>query len=1172
MLLSCICFFASGLFAQLNNSNPIEIKILSSSDTVYLGDKKILISTLKISSDSILLQAKKDYSFIPEKNIIILDSQWIGVSLHLWAKEFKSEVFEFYSYKKDPLLIESAEIKNPFLYQAESTQPDIFKESGLNIQGNISRGVGVGNTQDLILNSNLNLQINGKLGDKVGVVAAISDQNSPIQPEGNTQQIQDFDQVYVKLSMDSSSVTLGDFLMQNKENEYFRKFYKKSRGLQLEYLDSFKNIRNNLNAEIAVSRGRFARNEIQGLEGVQGPYRLTGANNELFILIISGTESVFINGNKLERGQQNDYVIDYNTGEITFMPRAFINQFSRIVVEFQYADRNYSRSVIGLNNEVQYNKWKFRGGLLMEQDNRNQPFQQNLDLFDSLSNRSAIDILAESGDNLQLAAIQNIKRFNTFQTDRIMYVQKDTVGISIYEFTNNPESDTVFYQITFSRVGQGNGNYRQKISLSNGRVFEWVRPINGVPQGDYEPIVPLTPPQKQQMYNLGIDFQLDSFTKISAELALSNLDKNTFSGIDNLDNLGYGANLKLVNKRAKKIGNNNLIFLNNLNLESISQNFKPFERYRDVEFQRVWNKQLSNPTNTNLLNTAEHLFNYNGAISWNKFLNLKLNYSNFTRQNIFEGNNFGANLQLKHRGFIFNQNLQQLKTQSFISSNILQSENNAVENRTSIGKEFKDNSIVTLEYISEQSVFKDSLNANERFGASSFKYNQVGLKGKKSWNETILGIEVNRREDFLPDLNTTETFKNNLISNNINLELETQGKKTKDRLKLNLAYRNLQFGDTIGNAEIPGQNILARIEYQASFLKKSIQWSTFYQIGTGREQKREFTYIEVPAGRGTHTWNDYNQNQIPELNEFEIAQFIDQAKYIKVMLPTQEFIRSTNNEFNQSIKLTAPVKWQSMDKWRKTIHRFSTVHNFRSDRRSTEKNIWNILNPFQDQIEEISLLSVNSLFKNTLFFNRSNPTFGAEYAIQSSQNKQFLVQGFDSRDFDKQAINLRYNLSKIWSVVLQAEEGNRRFSSEIAPNRNYSFYYTEVFPEVFWQPNNNFRVSYFAKFYDAKNRIEFGGEKAKWIENGAQFRTFLKKSVTIDSKLSYIKIDYNGNSFSPVTYEILRGLQAGNNITWNLLLGGSIGRNIQITLNYEGRKTETAATVHVARMEARYLF
>jgi hypothetical protein len=203
MLLSCICFFASGLSAQLKNSNPIEIPILSNSDTVYLGEKKILISTLKLSSDSVLLQANKDFIFIPEKNILILDSLWIGVPLTLWAKEFKSEVFEFYSYKKDPLLIESAEIKNPFLYQAESSQPDIFKESGLNIQGNISRGVGVGNTQDLILNSNLNLQINGKLGDKVGVVAAISDQNSPIQPEGNTQQIQDFDQVYVKLSMDS---------------------------------------------------------------------------------------------------------------------------------------------------------------------------------------------------------------------------------------------------------------------------------------------------------------------------------------------------------------------------------------------------------------------------------------------------------------------------------------------------------------------------------------------------------------------------------------------------------------------------------------------------------------------------------------------------------------------------------------------------------------------------------------------------------------------------------------------------------------------------------------------------------------------------------------------------------------------------------------------------------
>src|SRR5690606_13686646 len=100
--------------------------------------------------------------------------------------------------------------------------------------GILGSGIGIGNNQDLVLNRNLNLRLSGNLRNDVELIAAINDENNPIQPEGNTQQIQDFDKVFVSITKDSNTLTVGDFLMQTRPSEYFLKYYKKSRGVQLD--------------------------------------------------------------------------------------------------------------------------------------------------------------------------------------------------------------------------------------------------------------------------------------------------------------------------------------------------------------------------------------------------------------------------------------------------------------------------------------------------------------------------------------------------------------------------------------------------------------------------------------------------------------------------------------------------------------------------------------------------------------------------------------------------------------------------------------------------------------------------------------------------------------------------------------------------------------------------
>lgn len=1033
---------------------------------------------------------------------------------------------------------------NPIVPKKSSPQDQIFTN------GSVSRGISSGSNQGLLINSDLNLQMQGDLGKGVKLTAAVSDNNSPLQPDGTTLQIQDFDRVFVKIEKDSWFAVAGDYFMKQQPDNHFLAFNKKSRGLQHQGIyqsNYFDHIQSQTHA--AVSRGRFSRNEIQGIEGIQGPYRLQGSQNETFIIIIAATEVVYVDGKKLARGEQNDYVINYNTAELIFNPNILITQYSRIVVEFQYADQNYSRVLFDQGLGIAKNRLKVRANYFLEQDNKNQPFQaeNELSLFDSSSNQDAKQVLAQAGDDPEKAVISTIRLEPNFSTNKILYRKIDSLGTpNVLVYQPVEISGGLIYSAIFTNVGAGKGNYIQVNNSANGRVYAWVQPVAGQPQGDYEPVTQLVAPVRQQMATAALEYKLNEHLQIAGELAYSQLNSNTFSELNKGDDDALGSFFRISQDRQIK---DSVQLKNTIYWERVSSGFAYIERYRNVEFERKWNRSLINPSSTRINNT-EQIIQYDGEVKTKKGAYV-LGMSTYQIDELFQGlspslgitQQLGKRFQMSAEGnYMASENRDSLSTKAY-------------QVLANTGYRINQSSIFSIFAQAESNA--PELNGFDSFTASAFQFQSYGatLNHQKDngWN---LSTTVNLRTD-----QKAIDRKFLWVSDGLNISANVSRVHGNKRIALISSLRFLDQNVQFYSAK-KEQFLQQRVEYADNNHKRGYKVNFYLQSGTGREQKREFVFIEVPAGQGQYTWNDYNSNGVKEVNEFELSVFKDQAKYIKVYNLTNQFINANQHEGNLSLNLR-PANWFVHQK---LLQNMSNQFNMRIVQRNNRKSLF-ILNPF---VSDSTVLSGSSLLRNSLIYNSAK--LGIEFTLRSTQAKQQLTYGTEENVSKDIIVKSRYNMGNHWQFDIEGENSNRQLNNDFFENRNFDWLSNVAKASISWQ-NLKTRVAIIGALTQGSGSEGSSTDlKQTGQELSATYFYNMNVNTNLDASIKQSKITFNGSSNSPLGFQILNGLSAGDNYQWNLNLRTLVSKNIQITIGYEGRKIPELSVIHIGRAEARYLF
>lgn len=833
----------------------------------------------------------------------------------------------------------------------------------------------------------------------------------------------------------------------------------------------------------------------------------------------------------LERGEDKQYVIDYNAGEVIFTSLFPITSEMRINIEYQFSERNYTRFVAygGVMHERE--KWNIGGFVYSENDMKNQPLQQNL-------SPEQVEILKNAGnDSEQMVASSAYE--DSYSENRILYKKIWVSGVEVFEFSNNPEDE--LYNVRFTLVGQGNGNYILANNQAIGKIYEYVEPIGGIPQGNYEPIIRLVAPEKIQMATILGGYTSEK-TQADFEVGMSNNDKNLFSDIDDENNQGFAGRINL-NQRVLSGDFEVDAFAN---YQFVDKNFKTIERLFTIEFDRDWS------INT-LMNSSQSLLiaGTKAKIKQNGFVNYQFEKLDFS--DVFNANRNVLNTNLK---------FDKLTIQS--DNSILNSDGNYTKteftrSETQARYHFDKNWVgasLRLEDNSERMKETNQLsNLSQKFieyggfvgrGDSTKVYVQLGYLHRK--NDSLVGGTVQR-------VNQSNSFyiKSRLI--------QTQ---TSD-LSVFVNYRILKFRDN----SIPKEPSLnSRIVYNDSFFNQLVQLNTSFETMSGSLAQQEFTYLEVEPGQGVYMWNDYNGNGIQELEEFEVAVFSDQAKYIRVFLPNQVFLKTHQNRFSNSLTLN-PAQWQNENGVKKVLSYFYNQTSFLVDRK-IERNEDNFdLNPFGGDSDEV--LALNTNIRNSLFYNRGKQKHSVTYTYLLNEAKSLLSVGSVSNKTGSHQLQYNHLFSDIWLMNFSTKTVLTETTSENYDTRNFKIETYNLYPKLSYLFTKNTSLDVFYEFQNKKNTI---GSLEELVQHrvGLSFSFSGKKGFTSTGEFSLYENDFTENSLSPVAYQMLEGLQAGQNLTWRLLLQKNLTQYLDLNLNYEGRKSETSKAIHTGSVQLRAFF
>ncbi len=956
-------------FSELSSERILPCPLGSA--RVPLGERPILPSSLRIVRSTLAVPPRVGVD--STATILEIEQETPHPEDTLWVA-FRYSPYPVEQEWNAYMLLDSASSAEQPLWKRMQAERQERRRSPstlppFSLKGYAEREATLGESVQSPFAGRMNLELSGELEGGLKVRGELADQSLPFQPDGTSSQIRALDRIYLRVSDSLWYAEAGDITL--RAGDSFLHYETPIQGggiggaLGRARVDTATGVTNAMSLQgakdgyfaLGVAKGEFAEVEMLGSEGIQGPYRLQGSGAGLLqVTALAGSEQVYLDGRLLLRGEDHDYTIDYNLGEVRFTPRHPIHASSRIRIRYQKVARRYTRYLMhGGGNISLRHGWQVGGQGYLAHDAASSLYLDGQATDQELGQAyGALGGLAPTEEALHFQP-PLVKEEGRRQGG---YLLADTVveGISYvyYRYVPAGHVDSL-YRPLFRYAPEG-GDYIQSQGEGNEPMYAWIAPLAGQHRGTFAVGARLTPPQSHQVWQSAVEKKsLRGQAKLT--LAYSAWDRNTLQRAEGHRQGGIATSLYLHYK---------LFTWKKHDLWAgftgrwVQESFRPVRDFLSPDALRLWGISQQRIEGT-----------WGDAALWVQLRN-PLGQAKVTQKMIMtpllKGWALGREADYQWRSFAM---------QTGAGIHYLQGRDwKRWTNQLRGELAYRAKGVTpSLFFTSEEQLTKGG-----QTPAPDYRWWQTGVRCRLGDStQAYLDGRLAYRHDAATLLPTVLPLRKTL-------EAATQAGFRSFSL---LLHYQRQWSE-LSEGWVQRQNFLSQLASRLALWNRRIAGVVVQELSTENTPEWQHHFIRVPDGQGRYTWIDANGDGQQQLDEFVLAPFRDQGSYVLQRVPSSKTRATQTASVRLTLNFTPRAAEARIDSATLWWQRWDVETETFLVQKRTERTWWQILVPLGDAPHA---LQHQWLGRATLWYNRGAPPVALFVGGSASEQGERLAQG-----------------------------------------------------------------------------------------------------------------------------------------------------------------------------------